>query len=243
MSSFSLCKYLVLTRQPHGCSWVGCKIPASTNGPGSRSQKQHFALMQVQCVGKTSPSEVFMSQLGLHSSALPTGVSQWSIAAAPLQWLLVGLVSSAVVSLFSSKLQMSGAEWASFNHSSFPASKQHLNQCLSYWGSCGMGCHYSKDHHPAIPYCSITSPQCPWLILWDLAEMSHYRWKQWWCQSSMAEAVMPTPPSRWKPHWPPEFPPSSSLKGSWVPHLVILLPHLMQMMVWCLITSSFCMRS
>lgn len=120
---------------------------------------------------------MFTFQLWVTQLCSAHGSLSVSTAAAPLHWLLVGLVSSALVSVFSSKLQMSGAEWTSFSHSPFPASKQHLDQCVPYSGSCGMGCHYPRDHHPAIPYCSITSPQ--WPFAGDLKLMAHLLRSGW----------------------------------------------------------------
>lgn len=45
---------------------LAIKLPPASSGPGSSSQK-HFTLQQVQCVGKTSLSEMFLPQLWVTS--------------------------------------------------------------------------------------------------------------------------------------------------------------------------------
>lgn len=88
-------------------------LPASS-GPASTSQK-HFTLQPVQCIRKTSLVRCSCHSFGSHSFSLTMVVSQR--AQLYLQCLLVVLVSSALVSLFSSKLQILGTGWASSNHS------------------------------------------------------------------------------------------------------------------------------
>ena len=90
-------------------------LPASS-GRSFRSQK-HFALQQVECIRKTSLSETFMPQFWVTRLCSAYGSLSRSTTVASLQCLLVVLVSSALVSLFSSKLQILGTGWASFNHS------------------------------------------------------------------------------------------------------------------------------
>lgn len=81
-------------------------LPARSS-PGARSLG-HFTLQQVQCMGKTSPSKTFTSLLWVTQFCSACGSVTKSTAVATLQGLLVVLVSSALVSLFSSKLQISG---------------------------------------------------------------------------------------------------------------------------------------
>lgn len=132
-------------------------LPARSN-PGSRSLG-HFTLQQVQCMGKTSPSKTFTSLLWVTHFCSACGSVTKSTAVATLQGLLVVLVSSALVSLFSSKLQISGIGWASANRSPLRFLKAaHELVHVVVFRRCGTGCHYYKSHWHATPYCSITLP-------------------------------------------------------------------------------------